>query len=163
MLLGGDEMGRTQGGNNNAYCQDDEISWYDWDAVDVELLEFTQSLIRLRREHPALRPRWYRYAPAEGVTDTVVLKRSDDQEFSDDDWDNPDARTIAFVLGHAGADSFALLLNSAENGVEFQVPEAPGGEWELAASSDPEQQVEGPVTTLIVRDASFTLLRSPAS
>ena len=163
MLLGGDELGRTQGGNNNAYCQDNEISWYDWDAVDTELLAFTQSLISLRREHPALRPPWYRYAPAPGVTDAVTLKRSDDQEFSDEDWDNPDARSITFVLEHAGADAFALLLNSAENGVEFQVPAAPGREWELAASSDPSQTVAGAVPSLIVRDASFTLLRSRAA
>ena len=63
------------------------------------------------------------------------------------------------MFEHEGADAFALLLNSAENGVEFQVPKAPHGEWELAASSDPDQQVAGEVTTLIVRDASFTLLR----
>ena len=161
MLLGGDELGRTQGGNNNAYCQDNEISWYDWDAVDLDLLEFTQLLTKLRREEPALRPPWYRYAPAPGVTDVVLIRRSDDQDFAEADWDNPDARTITFVLEHAGADAFALLLNSAENGVEFQVPEAPNGEWELAISSDPDQQVTGEVTTLIVRDASFTLLRSP--
>jgi len=163
MLLGGDEIGRTQGGNNNAYCQDNEISWFDWDAVDLDLLEFTQLLIRLRRENPALRPKWYRYAPADGVVDAIVLARSDGEPFADEDWDNPDARTIAFVFEHEGADAFALLLNSAENGVEFQVPEAPHGEWELAASSDPDQQVAGEVTTLIVRDASFTLLRSPAA
>jgi isoamylase len=162
MLLGGDELGRTQGGNNNAYCQDNEISWYDWDAVDHDLLAFTQELTRLRRENPALRPPWYRYAPADGVVDAIVLKRSDDQEFSQDDWDNPDARTITFVFEHEGADAFALLLNSAENGVEFQVPAAPNAEWELAVSSDPEQQVTGAVTTLIVRDDSFTLLRSRA-
>jgi isoamylase len=160
MLLGGDEIGRTQGGNNNAYCQDNEISWYDWDAVDADLLEFTQLLTKLRRAEPALRPPWYRYAPADGVTDAVLIRRSDDQDFADADWDNPDARTIPFVLEHEGSDAFALLLNSAENGVEFQVPKAPNGEWELAISSDPEQQVAGEVTTLIVRDASFTLLRS---
>jgi isoamylase len=160
MLLGGDEIGRTQGGNNNAYCQDNEISWYDWDAVDADLLEFTQLLTKLRRAEPALRPPWYRYAPADGVTDAVLIRRSDDQDFADADWDNPDARTITFVLEHEGSDAFALLLNSAENGVEFQVPKAPNGEWELAISSDPEQQVAGEVTTLIVRDASFTLLRS---
>ena len=67
------------------------------------------------------------------------------------------------MLDHEGGDAFALLLNSAENGVEFQVPQAPNGEWEFAASSDPDQQVEGEVTTLIVRDASFTLLRSPVA
>ncbi|GAA2752562.1 glycogen debranching protein GlgX [Amnibacterium kyonggiense] len=163
MLLGGDELGRTQGGNNNAYCQDNEISWYDWDAVDEDLLAFTKRLLAIRRENEALRPSWYHYAPADGVTDWVVLKRSDDQEFAQGDWDDPEARTITFVLGHEGGDTFALLLNSAGNGVEFQVPAAPGGEWELALSSDPEQVVEGPVTTLIVRDASFTLLRSAAA
>ena len=162
MLLGGDELGRTQGGNNNAYCQDNEISWYDWDAVDLDLLEFTQLLTKLRRAEPALRPPWFRYAPADGVMDAVLVRRSDDQDFAEADWDNPDARTITFVLEHAGSDAFALLLNSAENGVEFQVPEAPNAEWELAISSDPDQQVAGGVTTLIVRDASFTLLRSRA-
>jgi glycogen operon protein len=163
MLLGGDEIGRTQGGNNNAYCQDNEISWYDWNAVDHDLLAFTKELTRLRRAHPALRPPWYRFAPGEGVVDAIVLRRSDDQEFSQDEWDNPDARTITFVFEHEGADAFALLLNSASNGVEFQVPAAPNAEWELALSSDPEQRVTGAVSTLIVRDESFTLLRSRAA
>ena len=57
MLLGGDELGRTQGGNNNAYCQDSEVSWYDWDAVDQDLLAWTQRLIALRRAHPVFRRR----------------------------------------------------------------------------------------------------------
>ncbi len=160
MILGGDEMGRTQGGNNNAYCQDNEISWFHWDSVDLELLEFTQKLIALRRDNPALRPIWFRQAPGEGVVDWVDVLRSDGQGFSDEDWDNPEARSVIFVVGHEGGDTFALLLNSASNGVEFTVPKAPNVEWVLAASSDPEQQVESPVTTLIVRDESFTLLRS---
>jgi glycogen operon protein len=65
-----------------------------------------------------------------------------------------------FVLGRDGGDAFALLLNSAENGVEFTIPKAPNNEWQLAATSDPDQQANDPVTTLIVRDSSFTLLRS---
>ncbi len=163
MLLGGDEIARTQGGNNNAYCQDDEISWYDWAAADDELRAFTTSLIALRRENPALRPEWFRRAPSDDAVDTVVVLRSDAQDFAEEDWDNPDARTIQFVVAHAGADAFALLLNSAENGVEFTVPDAPNAEWELALSSDPGQEVHGEVTTLVVRDASFTLLRSRAT
>ena len=59
MLLGGDELGRTQRGNNNAYCQDNEVSWYDWSAVDRDLLEFTRTLIAFRRAHPVLRRRRY--------------------------------------------------------------------------------------------------------
>ncbi len=161
MILGGDELGRTQGGNNNAYCQDNEISWFDWAAADESLLAFTRDLIALRQENPALRPAWFRQAPSSpDAQDTVRSLRSDGEEFADDDWDNPDARSVVFVFEHPGADSFALLLNAAENGVEFQVPDAPGAEWELAASSDPGQQVEGEVSTLIVRDGSFTLLRS---
>ena len=57
MLLGGDEMGRTQKGNNNAYCQDNEISWLDWSAVDEDLLAFTRGLVATRRRHPVLRRR----------------------------------------------------------------------------------------------------------
>ena len=57
MLLGGDELGRTQGGNNNAYCQDNEISWVDWSAIDTDLLLFTRSLVAFRRSHPVFRRR----------------------------------------------------------------------------------------------------------
>ena len=57
MLLGGDELGRTQGGNNNAYCQDNAITWFDWSNVDDDLLAFTRRLIALRRAHPAFRRR----------------------------------------------------------------------------------------------------------
>ncbi|RFA21124.1 glycogen debranching protein GlgX [Subtercola boreus] len=162
MLLGGDEMCRTQGGNNNAYCQDNEISWFDWANADRELLAFTTSLITLRRENPALHPAWFRSAPSTGDENTVVVERSDAEEFSDEDWENPDARSIVFLLENEGTDAFALLLNAAENGVEFQVPDAPNAEWELAVSSDPDQHVAAPVSTLIVRDCSFTLLRSRA-
>jgi isoamylase len=162
MLLGGDEIARTQGGNNNAYAQDNDISWFDWAAADHELLAFTKSLIALRRENVALRPAWFRSAPGTDAEDTVDVLRSDANGFDDEDWNNPDARTITFVLASRGADAFALLINSAENGVEFTVPAAPNQEWELALSSDEAQQVVGDVTTLVVRDASFTLLRSRA-
>ncbi|GAA4267104.1 glycogen debranching protein GlgX [Frondihabitans peucedani] len=162
MILGGDELGRTQGGNNNAYCQDNEVSWFDWASVDTDLLAFTTSLISLRRENPALRPLWFRTAPADSLLRTVEVLAADAQAFEDEDWQDPENRAVTFVLGHQGADTFALLMNAARNGVEFTVPEAPFGEWELALSSDPEQQVSSPTTTLIVRDASFTLLRSRA-
>jgi isoamylase len=162
MILGGDELGRTQNGNNNAYCQDNEISWFHWDSVDADLLTFTQALIDLRRTNPALRPPWFRQAPGDDVSDWVAVLRSDNAEFTDEDWEDPEARTVTFVLGHRDSDVFALLLNSADNGVEFTVPSAPNAEWTLALSSDPDQQVEGPVSTLIVRDTSFTLLRSAA-
>ena len=160
MLLGGDELGRTQNGNNNAYCQDNEISWFDWSAVDTDLLEFTRRLLALRRAEPALRPDWFRHAPDAGYDATVEILRADAQPLSDDDWNDPASSTLQFVVGNAGCDSFALLLNGAHNGVEFTVPDAPGEEWTLEISSDADQRVAAPVTTLIVRDLSFTLLRS---
>ncbi|MGI3779939.1 MAG: glycogen debranching protein GlgX [Janthinobacterium lividum] len=161
MILGGDEIARSQGGNNNAYCQDNEISWYDWASADHELLGFTRELIALRRAEPALRPDWYRAAQTEDESSTVWLLRPDGQAFGDSDWEDPSARTIMFVLSHRDRDTFALLLNSAENGVDFALPPAPDADWELVVSSDLEQTVVPPVSTLIVRDGSFTLLRSP--
>ncbi|WP_375400002.1 glycogen debranching protein GlgX [uncultured Amnibacterium sp.] len=162
MLLGGDEIARTQGGNNNAYAQDNEISWYDWAAADHDLLAFTKQLIALRRAYPALRPPWFRQAPNGHSVNTVQILRSDAAEFSDDEWNDPSARTITFVFGFEGGDAFALLLNSASNGVEFTVPPAPHAEWQLALSSDDEQVVAGAVSTLIVQNTSFTLLQSRA-
>ncbi len=160
MILGGDELGRTQGGNNNAYCQDNEISWFDWAAVDQPLLDFTRSLIAVRRESPALRPEWFRTDPAVSKLRWVEVLRADANAFEEADWQNPENRAVMFVVGMEGQDSFALLVNAASNGVEFTLPEAPDLEWELAVSSDPEQTVASPVSTLIVRDASFTLVRS---
>jgi glycogen operon protein len=159
MILGGDEIGRSQGGNNNAYCQDDEISWFDWNKIDDGLLQFTTELITLRRENPALRPAWFRHAPEAGGADTVRVLRADAEGFTAADW-TADHRAIAFVLEHDGADAFAVLLNAAGNGVEFTVPAAPAQEWELVLSTDPDQHVEAPVTMLIVRDRSVTVLRS---
>ncbi|MFY0407512.1 glycogen debranching protein GlgX [Solicola sp. PLA-1-18] len=161
MLLGGDELGRTQGGNNNAYCQDNEVSWFDWSSVDADLLAFTTELLTLRRENPALRPPWFRQAPGDDADDTVLVLRSDAHDFEDGDWDEPLARAITFVLGHPGADSFALLLNAADTVVEFTLPGDEPGSWQLALSSDPGQQVDGTGETLLVRDRSFTLLRRP--
>ena len=162
MILGGDELGRTQGGNNNAYAQDNEISWFDWASADEDLRTFTAALIALRRENAALRPDWFRSAPDTDADDTVDIVRSDGHPFAEEDWDDPDARSITFVFRHRGSDSFALLLNSAANGVEFTVPDAAGSGWELALSSDPDQAVESHAETTIVTDHSFTLLRSKA-
>ncbi|MBB5640589.1 glycogen operon protein [Cryobacterium roopkundense] len=164
MILGGDELGRSQSGNNNAYCQDNEISWFDWEHTDQSLLDFTRTLLELRRENPALRPAWFRQAPCGGDDDTVKVLRTDAENFTASDWDDVGAHAITFVLVHTTcADAFALLMNAASNVVEFSVPAAPNQEWELAISSDPDQEVEGAVSTLIVRDGSFTLLRSRAS
>ena len=161
MLLGSDELGRTQGGNNNAYCQDNEISWYDWSNVDGELLAFVQRLVALRRAEPALRPEWYREAPGEDVSRGVRLLRTDGNEFTEADWADPEARAATFVLMLEGADSFALMVNAAENGVEFALPPHADA-WSLELSSDPElpEAITAPALTLA--PMSFALLRSPS-
>src|SRR3546814_12521099 len=75
MLVAGDEMGRSQGGNNNAYCQDNEISWQDWEVLDDDLLELATRLIELRREHPTFRLRRYVHVrPIRGTLDVGGCK-----------------------------------------------------------------------------------------
>jgi glycogen operon protein len=157
MILGGDEIARSQGGNNNAYCQDDEISWFDWAAADQELLAFTRAAIAFRKQHIALRPEWYRTAPGDSES-TVSVLRADNAGFEDADWADGGNRAVMLVL-EQGDDAVAVLLNASDTTVEFTLPSKPGGgSWSLALSSDPTQQVAGDATTVLVRDASFTAL-----
>jgi pullulanase/glycogen debranching enzyme len=92
MLLGGDELGRTQGGNNNAYCQDNPTSWYDWSAVDHDLLAFTRRLLALRHAHPVLRRRNFATAQDLGWYTPAGTP------MTDADWQRPGARTVAVHL-----------------------------------------------------------------
>src|SRR3954451_9694863 len=139
MLLGGDEMGRTQGGNNNAYCQDNEISWFDWENLDAGLLEFAARLIALRREHPDFhRRRWFQGKPihGEGVRDLGWF-RADGQLMSDDDWQHGSPKAIGvFLNGDAIATqdargnlvvdtSFYVLFNAHHEAVPYRLPDRP--------------------------------------
>jgi isoamylase len=99
MMLGGDEMGRTQGGNNNAYCQDNEISWYNWEARDEDLIDFVSALSELRRQHPVFhRRRWFHGRPIKGVADIAWLTPAAD-EMTDHDWQQgPLAKSLGVYL-----------------------------------------------------------------
>jgi len=143
MLLGGDEAGRTQHGNNNAYCQDNEISWYDWERVDADLLEFTRRLIALRREHPVLRRRrWFQGRSIRGSLDLGWFK-PDGSEMGDDDWDAGAARSVGIFLNgdaitdrdrrgqRVTDDSFLLLFNAHADPVDWTLPKQWGQWWEL--------------------------------
>jgi isoamylase len=114
LLLGGDELGRTQCGNNNAYCQDNEISWIDWAAAadERELTDFVARLRALRREHPALRRDRF-FAPGE-----ITWLRPDGHPMEDGDWSNPGARAVAAV-GSGGA----LLVNAWWEPLTFNLPD----------------------------------------
>ncbi len=142
MILGGDEIGRTQRGNNNAYCQDNEVSWYDWDNIDKNLLAFTKTALSLRRSCPALRPRQYLRGP-EGGPAQMVLYRSDGRQMTAEDWQNPRIRTLAVALdgrqitdtdGDTTGDRFLLLLNAHHEPVKFTIPPGPSA-WDAVLTT----------------------------
>jgi len=143
MLLAGDSTGHTQNGNNNAYCQDNEISWLDWspEHIDRELLAFTQRLIALRKSHPVFRRRSFfqgRKIRGVGIKDIVWL-RPDGQEMTDEEWNQDFARCLGVSLsGHAADevddrgqpihdDNYLLLMNAHHEEIPFVVPAPPFG------------------------------------
>jgi len=167
MLLGGDELGRTQQGNNNAYCQDNEISWFDWAHVDSDLLAFVTRIIALRRAHPVLRRRRYLADPGYSV-----WFAPDGQAMTPSMWQDGSRRSVAvFVDGTVAPDrdpwgdplvdrSVLVLVNGAPEPVEFRVPDtAAGGRqadlWRLEVDTSlpgPE-----PASTRIVRAGESVL------
>jgi isoamylase len=158
MLLGGDELGRTQGGSNNAYCQDNEISWFDWRSVDEELLEFTRGVLHFRQEHPVFRRRrFFQGAPirGSGLSD-IEWFRPDGGTMGDEDWNVGYARSLAIFLNGQAIpspdprgqrivdDSFYLLFNASEEPVEFTLPDGEfGGAWQEAIRSGTGEIGEG--------------------
>lgn len=175
MICGGDELGRSQGGNNNAYCQDNEISWYDWQLDDERkaLLAFTQRLVALRRAHPALhRAKFFKGRRIRG-TDVrdIMWYRHDGAEMNDGDWNNPVTASLALFLAGQGLDDvdengssvvdddFCIVLNGSENPLPFTLPRAStGGQWELlvdtSADDDPagrERVDQGSTTEVVAR------------
>ncbi len=133
LITAGDEHGRTQRGNNNAYCQDSEISWVDWSELsprDLALEEFVKMMLRMRREHPAFkRDRFYRGEPidADGHKD-IAWMRPDGQEMGPDDW-VPERRTIGFFLG--ARPTLFVAMNAAPDDVDFSLPDLDRVTWSL--------------------------------
>ncbi|MCW2955868.1 MAG: glycogen debranching enzyme GlgX, partial [Thermoleophilia bacterium] len=164
MLLGGDEMGRTQDGNNNAYCQDNELSWVHWDLSDDDqkLLEFTRQAVRIFEDHAVLRRRaFFTGSPVagDGVKDLTWL-RSDGIEMSDDDWSNSELRCFGMLMDgqatdevdergrSAKGDTLLLVLNGGEQATSFTNPELERrGAWEVLLDTAREDQ-EGTVRHL---------------
>jgi glycogen operon protein len=174
MLLGGDELGRTQRGNNNAYCQDNDTTWFDWTAPDERLTAFTRKLIALRRAHPVFRRRRFLtgveaaelgwYTPA-GVQMTVA------------NWRDSGARSIALYLDGADDpdyaqdgtplvdDDFLLLVNAWWEPLDFVVPDArPDQIWNPAIDTYEPTGIaaSGKLATgdhITVRPRSITLLQ----
>jgi glycogen operon protein len=153
MILHGDELSRTQSGNNNVYCQDNELSWVDWeDARQHDILtRFTAQLTKLRAEHPIFRRRrFFRGQPVvDSTVEDIAWLRQDGTLMTPQDWAGGSVRTLAVFLNGHGIperdalgepitdDSFLLLFNPLPNGVTFTLPrKAYGAMWEVVVDTD---------------------------
>jgi glycogen operon protein len=134
LVLAGDEHGRTQRGNNNAYCQDNDISWVDWTAIgprDRALEEFFKTMLRMRREHPAFeRDAFFRGEPmTPGGRKDIAWMRPDGHEMESGDW-SAERRTIGFFLG--ARPMLMVAMNAAPDDVQFALPDVERVSWSLA-------------------------------
>jgi isoamylase len=139
LLLGGDELGRSQQGNNNAYCQDNELSWFDWSLVDRDLLAFTRRLVAFRRDHPVFRRR--RFLVGIEAAELAWFTPSA-TPMTTASWTDPDARALTIFLEGGDDpdladdgtrlvdDDFLVLVNGWWERLGFRVPDVGGpGSW----------------------------------
>ncbi len=139
MIVGGDELGRTQQGNNNAYCQDSPITWFDWSAVDDDLLAFTRELVAFRQNHAVFRRRRFLVGAEAGE---LLWFTPAGTPVTADEWRDPGARSVALYLDGADApdlaadgspmidDDFLLLVNAWWEPLTFTIPQTrPGQTW----------------------------------
>jgi len=162
MLLAGDEFGRTQRGNNNAYCQDNELSWLDWEGIDEDgqrLLEFTRGLLRFRRDHIVFhRHRFFQgLRGADSPVKDIAWLRRDGAEMTPEDWVDGDSRSLAFLLSGSADDyhlnargepeqdqTFFVILNASDESESYLLPQVASIEcWERVletASLEPGQR-----------------------
>ena len=163
MLLHGDELGRTQQGNNNGYAQDNELTWVHWDKVDEPLVEFTAALARLRREHPTFRrSRFFNGRPVrreirQPVPDIAWL-RPDGTEMQPEDWDSGFGRAVGVFLNGSGIRErdrrgdkitdkhFIVLFNAGDDDVDFVVPAVEySPKWEILVDTAGERADSAPI------------------
>jgi glycogen operon protein len=160
MLVAGDELGRTQQGNNNAYCQDNEISWLHWDQADEDLQSFTRRLIGMVKEHPVFQQRrWFqgRQLHGKGVSD-IAWFQPGGTEMGEQDWQNGAAKTLGVFLNGKGIhsrdekgepimdDSFFLVFNASHEAMDFKLPQFGGVKgWRqvLDTAQGPEKKKRG--------------------
>jgi glycogen operon protein len=157
MLYGGDEIARSQQGNNNCYCQDNKLTWHDWDLDDSRkrMLDFTGRLIHLRLAHPNLHRRKFfqdreiRKKGQSTFIQDIAWFNADGNQVPDEVWNTTWSRSIAVMLNGQTLqvsdedgqpivdDSFFLIVNAAQDGVEFALPRSPSGKpWCLAIDTE---------------------------
>ena len=178
ILLGGDEMGRTQQGNNNAYCQDNEITWFDWAQPDEDLLAFTRQLIALRTAHPVFRRNRF-LASAEASELRWFTPAG--TEMTGADWADPNALAITLYLDGSDApdrgadgtplidDDFLVLVNAWWEPLDFVLPGTrPQAGWQVEIDTYDPGHPAGPATAerkagdhITVGPRSVVVLKNP--
>jgi glycogen operon protein len=180
MILGGDEIGRTQCGNNNAYCQDNEISWTDWElaASQRELLAFTRQAIRIVHENAVLRrSSFFTGSPIAGATKDVTWLRSDGEEMTAEDWVDPENRILGMLMPGRATDEVSergrpvfgqtllLLLNAGGRSRSFTLPPlSRGATWnEILNTARPGQtrHLRRPAVNLVAHSLGLLRLEEP--
>jgi len=158
MLVAGDELGKTQNGNNNAYCQDNELSWIDWNNIDEELLAFTKEVIALHRDHPVFhRKKWFegRELSEEGVKD-IAWFTPKGAEMEEKNWKGKNAKSLGIFLhgkgirhrneiGEEKTDySFFLIFNASHRGKTFHLPPSKyAARWHRILDTTKSKRIEG--------------------
>jgi glycogen operon protein len=184
MLLHGDELGRTQRGNNNGYCQDSELTWIDWENIDEGLLEFTRAVTKLRNDHPTFRRRRFfhgrpvRRGQGDPVPDIDWLTAAGDQ-MTDEDWDAGYAKSLAVYLNGHGIrstdergedvvdDHFYLAFNASHEPMDFCLPgDDYATRWTPVIDTSEMHQVDAtevkPGETVTVEGRSIVVFSGPA-
>ncbi|WP_102143552.1 glycogen debranching protein GlgX [Mycobacterium hubeiense] len=184
MLSHGDELGRTQRGNNNVYCQDNELSWIDWAHADADLMKFTRAVSALRAGHPVFRRRRFfdgrpvRGSGRPGVPD-IAWFAPDGSEMTEEDWETGFAKSLAVYLNGLGIpdldvrgqrvtdDSFVLCFNAHHEAIEFTLPPSDfGASWipviYTAAAADAEHEAVAAGKTVTVDARAVIVLQSAA-
>ena len=170
MLLGGDEIGRTQRGNNNAYCQDNEVSWFDWEHADEAMLAFTRRVIALRASQPVLRRRhFFQGQVGRGARrKDIAWFRRDGEELRDEDWGSGQRQSLGMLLngdlipdkGRRGervrGDTLLVLLHSSAEDTAWILPTGWGRTWEVLL--DTAKPAEPPGTRRLSEGESLTVV-----
>lgn len=176
MLVAGDEFGRTQRGNNNAYCQDNELSWLDWQNLDADLLAFTQKLIALRKSHPVFcRRKWFQGMAVTGRgLEDIAWFLPEGSEMTDDHWQHDFAKSLGVYLNGKGIhtvhadgsnvidDSFYVIFNAHHEPLDFKLPPAKyGKQWltVLNTAQDTDEQTYEPEAIVHAESRSLMVFK----
>jgi len=181
MLVAGDEFGRTQHGNNNAYCQDNEISWLNWENADKKLMKFTRNLIHFRRNHPTFRRRkWFVGQPIKGIgVEDINWFLPEGDEMTEENWSHDFAKSLAVYLNGKGIrtsgpkgehivdDDFYIIFNAYHDSLSYKLPDEKYGKtWIKVVDSDTGHADEDGETynasdTIQVASRSVVVLKNP--